>query len=133
DGAPAPRRPAPRASRPRPLAAAGAKLDGAVRDREPERRPDGALDQTDLAAVGAHELRRDREAEPGAARPGRALERLEEMRAGLLAQARAGIGDLDHHHGALAAAGDADLVAAGLVGRPGLGRLHGVAREIEQH
>ena len=40
--------------------------------------------------------------------------------------------DLDLHHRALAAAGDADLVAAGIAGVAALQRLHRIAREIEQ-
>jgi hypothetical protein len=53
------------------------ELDRAVGNGEPEGRPDGAFDEADLAAVGAHELGRNRKAEPGAAGAGRALERLE--------------------------------------------------------
>ena len=47
--------------------------------------------------------------------------------------ARTGVRHLDHHHGALAPAGDADLIARRIVRRPRLQRLHGVARQIEQH
>src|SRR5262249_45409057 len=113
--------------RARPPAAPRLQLDRAVRNDEPEGRPDRALDQADLAAVGAHELGRDPQPEPGAAGAVRALERLEHMRARLRRDARAGVGDLDHHHGALAPAGDADLVAAGVARGAALERLHGVA------
>ena len=44
---------------------------------EPERRPDGALDQRDIAAVGADQLARNHEAQARAAAARRALERLE--------------------------------------------------------
>src|SRR5215470_13883067 len=50
------------------------QLDGAVRNGDPEGRPDGALDQPDLAAMSAHELGRDRQAEAGATGAVRALE-----------------------------------------------------------
>ena len=119
-------------SRARALAAAGVELDRPVRDGEAEGRPDGALDQADLAAMGAHQLGHDGEPQPDAAGAGRALEGLEQMRAGALGEPRAGVGHLDHHHGALAPAGDADLVAAGILGVAALERLHRVAREIEQ-
>ena len=46
--------------------------------------------------------------------------------------ARAGVRHLDHHHGALAPPGDADLIARRIVRRARLQRLHGVARQIEQ-
>ncbi len=69
---------------------------------------------------------------PGAAGAGRALERLEQMRARRARKPGAGVGHLDHHHRALAPAGDADLVAAGIAARAALQRLHRVAREIEQ-
>ena len=42
-----------------------------------------------------------------------------------------GVGHLDHHHGALAPAGDAQLVAAGIVRRAAFQRLQRVAREVE--
>ena len=57
------------------------KIDGAVGNGEPQRRADRAFDQADVAAMGAHELGGDGEAKPGAAGAGRALERLEQMRA----------------------------------------------------
>ena len=50
-------------SRPRPLAAL-IELDRAVGNGEAEGRPDGAVDQPDLAAVGAHQFGRDGEPEP---------------------------------------------------------------------
>src|SRR6516225_11925035 len=103
-------------SRPRALAAPGVEIDRAIRDRQAEGRADGAFDQADLAAVGAHQLGHDGEPEPDAAGAGRALERFEQMRAGLLREPWPGVGDLDQHHCALAPAGDADLVAAGVLG-----------------
>src|SRR6202034_4806112 len=68
----------------------------------------------------------------GTAGAGRALERLEQMGARLFRKARAGVGYFDHHHRALAAAGDADLVAAGIAG---LAALHGaerIARAVQE-
>jgi hypothetical protein len=56
-----------RPSRPRPLAAPGVELHRPVRDGEAEGRADSALDQADLAAMGAHQLGHDGEAEPDAA------------------------------------------------------------------
>ena len=47
--------------------------------------------------------------------------------------ARAGVRHLNHHHGALAPPGDADLIARRIVRGARLHRLHGVARQIEQH
>src|SRR5204862_1706994 len=84
-----------RASRPRALAAPRVEIHRAVGDGQAEGRADGAFDQADLAAVRAHQLGDDREPEPDAAGAGRALERLEQMRAGFLRPSRTGIGDLD--------------------------------------
>src|SRR5258707_13537861 len=111
-----------RALPPAALAPALAELGRPVRYGDAEARPDGAFDQADLAAMGAHELGRDREPKARAAGPGRALERLEQMRAGLLRHAGAGIGDLDDHDRALAPAGDPDLVARRVVRRARLQR-----------
>src|SRR5262249_33382396 len=122
----------PRRLRPCPLAAARLQLDRAVGDGQAERRADRAFDQPDLAAMGARERGGHREAEPGAAGAGRALERLEQMRARLLGNAGAGVRHLDLDHGALAPTGDADLVAAGVARVAALERLQCVAREIEQ-
>ena len=48
-------------------------------------------------------------------------------------EARPGVGHLDHHDRALAPAGDADLVAAGIVGaRAAFQRLQRIARQVEQ-
>src|SRR5271154_6459320 len=88
------------------------KLHGSVGDGQPQRRADSAFDQADVAAMRAHQFGGDGEAQPGAAAAGRALERLEQMRARLFREARAGIGHFDYRHRALAAAGDADLIAA---------------------
>ena len=63
------------------LAAPDRELDRAVGDGEAEGRADGAFDQADVAAMGAHQLGRDGKAEAGAAGAGRALESLEQMRA----------------------------------------------------
>src|SRR5262249_26075399 len=46
---------------------------------------------------------------------------------------RPGVGDLDHHDGALSAARDADLIARRIVGRAGFECLHGVARQVVEH
>ena len=53
------------------------------------------------------------------------------MRAGALGESRAGVRDLDHRHRALAPAGDANLVAAGIAGVPALERLQRIAHEVE--
>ena len=92
-------------------AAMGGKLHGAIRNGEPQRRADRALDQTDFAAMRTHELGSDGKPEPGTAGAGRTLERLEQMRARLFGEAGAGVGNLDHDHRAFTTAGDADLVA----------------------
>src|SRR2546421_3506345 len=118
-------------SRPCPLTTPCVEIHRTVRDREPERRADGAFDQPDFAAMRAHQLGHDGEPEAHAAGAGRALEGLEQMRAGFLRQPRAGIGDLDHRHRTLAPAGDADLIAPRVLGVARLERLHRVAREIE--
>src|SRR5262249_38756112 len=118
-------------SRPHPLAAAAVELDRAVGDDDAKGRADGAFDQADLAARGAHQLGDDGEPGPDAAGAGRALERLEQVRARPLAEPGAGVGHLDHHHRALAPAGDAHLVAAGIARVTALERLHRVAREVE--
>ena len=55
-------------SRPRPLVTHGKQFHRAVGDRNPEGGTDGALDQMDVAAMGAHQLGRDRQPEPAAAR-----------------------------------------------------------------
>ena len=47
--------------------------------------------------------------------------------------AGAGVGHFDHHHRAFAPAGDADLVAVGIARFAALQRLHGIARQVEQH
>src|SRR4051794_39180710 len=54
---------------PRAFAAPGAELDRAVRDDDAEGRADGAVDQADLAAMGADQLGCDRKAKPRAAAP----------------------------------------------------------------
>src|SRR5258707_11527960 len=120
-------------SRPRALIAVRVEIDRAVRDREAEGRPDGAFDEANLAAVRARQFGHDGKAEPDAAGAGRALERFEQMRARFLRKPGAGVGDLDHHHRALAPARDANLIAAGVLALARLERLHRVAREIEQH
>src|SRR6266508_5917040 len=105
---------------PSPPAAGAAprpQLDRAVGDADAEGRADRALDQLDLAAMGAHQLGRDGEAEPGAAGPGRALERLEQVAARLVGDAGPGIRYFDHRHRALAPPVDADLVARRIVRR----------------
>src|SRR6058998_1763000 len=59
-------------SRPRALAAVRVEIDRAVRDREAEGRADGAFDQANFAAVGAHQFGDDGEPEPYTAGAGRA-------------------------------------------------------------
>src|SRR6516164_8261098 len=111
---------APEASRAGALVAAGLKLDRPVRNLDAEGGADGSVHQVDLAAMGAHQLGGDGEAEAGAAGAGRALERLEQMGPRAFGEARPGIGHLDDGDGALAPPGDADLIASGVVGRPRL-------------
>src|SRR5437868_13974079 len=89
----------------RALAAPGAELDRAVRDDDAEGRADGAVDQADLAAMGADQLGRDRKAKSRAAAACRALKCLEQMRARSVIHTRPGVGHLDHRDGALAPAG----------------------------
>ena len=81
------------------------------------------------ARISSAAMARPRPAPPR----GRALERLEQMRARLVGNARPGVGDLDHHHAAFAPAGDADLVARRIARAARLQRLHGVARDVDQH
>src|SRR6266702_2642865 len=54
-------------SRQRPLVTDGKQFHRPVGDRNPEGGADGALDQMDVAAMGAHQLGRDRKPEPAAA------------------------------------------------------------------
>src|SRR5262245_7488770 len=93
------------------LAAPRAELDGAVGNRDPEGCPDGPFDQPDVAAMPAHQLGGDRQAEAGAARARRSVESLEEMHARLVRYAGAGVRDLDDDDRALAPAGHAHLIA----------------------
>src|SRR5215471_20089806 len=93
------------------FAASLMERDRAIGDFQAKRRPDGSVHQRNLAAMGAHQLVRDHEAKPGAARPGRSLECLEEMRPRLRREARTGVCDLDDHDRPLAPPGDPDLVA----------------------
>src|SRR5262249_14445259 len=108
------------------------EIDRAVGNGDTEGRADGALDQADLAAVRTHQFGDDGKPEPDAAGTGRALEGFEQMFARLCREPRAGVGDLDHHHRALAAPGDADLIVAGVLGLARLERLERVAGKIEQ-
>ena len=64
------------------LATPAADIDRAIRNGETERGADGAFDQADFTAMGAHQLGDNGKAEPGAACAGRALERFEQMGAG---------------------------------------------------
>src|ERR1700674_1845581 len=64
---------------PRPLGAFLVERHRLVGDDHAEGGANGAGNQVDLAAVGAHELGGDGEAEPRAAAPRRSLERLEKM------------------------------------------------------
>src|SRR5437868_5183669 len=98
------------ASGPRPLAADRQQFHRAIRDRDPERGADGALDQMDMAAMGADQLGGDRKAQSAAAGAAGGLERLEQMLARLGRNAGAGVGDLDDRNRPLAASGDADLL-----------------------
>src|SRR5689334_6849582 len=68
----------PGGSGPPPLVADGQQFHRPVRDHEPERRPDRALAQVDLAVMGADQLGGDRKPEPAAAGAARGLERLEQ-------------------------------------------------------
>src|SRR5215468_1805436 len=123
--------PFPVASRAGALVPSRPQLDCAIGNGDPEGCPDGTLNEPDLAAMSAHKLGCDRKPKAGATGAVGALERLEQMRARLRREAGAGVGDLDHHHGALASPGDADLVAAGIGRRAAFERLHAVARNID--
>ena len=81
---------------------------------DPEGGADGALDQMDVAAMGADQFGGDGKAKPAAAGAAGGLERLEQMFAGLRRDAGAGVGNLDDRDRALAAAGDADLQGRGI-------------------
>src|SRR5271154_1493478 len=94
-------------SSPRALVADGEQLHRPVRDHDPERGPDGALDQRDGAAMGADELGGDGKPKPAAAGAAGALERLEQMIARLLRNAGAGVGYFHDRDRALAPPGDA--------------------------
>src|SRR5262249_56626380 len=115
---------------PCPLVADGQEFYRPVRDDDPEGRPDRALDQVDLAVMGAHELGGDRKSEPTAAGAARGLERLEQMLARLLRHAGPGVGDLQDRDRAFAPAGDANLHAGGIVLRVAFQRLRCVAYEV---
>src|SRR6516165_4557220 len=95
-------------------AAMRGKLHGAVGNRQPQGCADGAFDQPDVAAMGAHKLRGDSEPKAGTAGAGRALKCLEQMRLRFLRKAGASVGNLDDNDRALATPGDPDLVAAGI-------------------
>src|SRR5688572_13786751 len=79
--------------------------------------------------MGLHELGGDGEAQARSALPRHALERLEEMRAGLLRHAGAGVGDLDDGDRAFSPRDEEDLAGALAFA---LERLYGVAAEIAQ-
>src|SRR5579863_2404427 len=110
----------------------GGKLDRAIGDGQPQRRSDGALDQADFAAMSANEFGGNGKPKTGAAGAGRALESFEQMGARLAGKTGAGIGHFDYHDGALAPAGNADLVAAGIARFAAFHSLDGVARQIEE-
>src|SRR5665213_4459839 len=116
-----------------PLAAPGVEVDRAVGDRDAEGCADGSRHQTDFAAMGADQLGRNDEAEPSAAGARGALKRLKHMGLRLFRNPGASIGHLNHHHGAVAASGDADLVARRIARAARLQRLDGVARDIDQN
>jgi len=80
-----------------------------------------------------HQFGRDGKTEAGAAAASRSLESFEQMLARLGGKSRSGVGDLDHHHGAFTATGDANLGVAGGLSGLAVERLHGIAPEIEQH
>ena len=82
--------------------------------------------------MGAHQLGRDGEPEPGAAGAGRALERLEQMRARLVGQP----GPVSDTSITTTAPSRRPVTRIwsrpGSLGGAALERLHGVAREVEQ-
>src|ERR1700720_846560 len=113
-------------------AAMGGKLDGAIGNRQPQGRTDRALDQANFAAMGAHQFGGDRKAKSGAAGASRTLESFKQMRARVVGKTGAGVGNLDEHHRAFTAAGDANLIPAGIAIGAAFGglafhRLHRVA------
>src|SRR6185295_18419079 len=66
-----------------PLAPPRAEFDRLIGNRDPERRPDGAVDQADVATMRAYQLGCDRKPEPRSAGASGALERFEQMLARL--------------------------------------------------
>src|SRR5689334_4037006 len=110
---------------PRPRAAMSIELHRTVRNSEPEGRANGALDELDLAAVGADKFGGDGKAEPRSTAALGRLEGLEQMLASPGRKARTGVRHLDHHHRTLATSGDANLIASRIVGRARLQRLNG--------
>src|SRR6185437_9100165 len=123
------RRPGPLG--PRAFVANGEEFHRAVRNDDAEGGADGALDELNMAVMGADQFGGDREPEPAAAGPAAALERLEQMVARLLRHARTGIGHFEDRDRPLASTTDANLrraVAAGIAFQ----RLRGVAHQVEQ-
>ena len=83
-----------------------------------------ARGEAQLAAMGAHQLAGDRQAEPAAARAGRAEKRPEEVFPRLGREAMAVIGNLDRDRRVIARRGKAQPVRSG---------LDGIAGEVEEH
>ena len=89
-----------------------------------------ALDQGNIAAVGAHEVARDRKAEAEAVRAGRTGERLIEIDARGFGQSGSVVGDLDDGKTVAVPRGDGDGTA--VASRDGIDRLDRVAAEVEE-
>src|SRR3954447_14491896 len=120
-------------SGPRPFAAHVMEFHRTVRYGDPEGGADGAFHEVDVATVGADQFGGNRQPEPAAVGPPGALESLEQVVAGFLRNARPGIGNLQDGNGALASAGNTDLVGRGIALRPAFQQLLRVADEIKQH
>src|SRR5207249_3972857 len=86
----------------------------------------------DRAAMGTDDLGGDGETEAGAAGPRAALEGLEEVAAGTLAHARAGVADTDRNAGAVAAAAHRQAADDGRALVAAVQGLRGVPAEIDE-
>src|SRR5437868_6963537 len=120
-------------SGPRPFAAHVMEFHRAVRYGDPEGGANGAFHEVDVATVGADQFGGNRQPEPAAVGPARALESLEQVVAGLLRNAWAGVGNLQDGNRALASAGNTELLGRGIALPPAFQRLLRVAHEIKQH
>src|SRR3954454_25357016 len=120
-------------SGPRPFAAHVMEFHRTIRYGDPEGGANGAFHKVDVAAVGADQFGGNRQPEPAAVGPARALESLEQVVAGLLRNACTGVGNLQDGNRALAPPGNTDLLGRGIALRPAFQRLLRVAHQIKQY